>query len=238
MRNRKSILLLLLVLVGIQPVAVATAAVLTTAEMKEVFLDLTSKDSPWPPEQLQVDSFHAQPATMVVPAGKREYRPLSLQHSKYLGRKTFKLAVLIDGKESGTIRLSGDLHLYGEVACTTRTVDRNQTLSQNDITMVRRDISLLGNDLVHQLTAAIGKRISTSLQPGDIIRASYLDEPPLVKRGDMVTIVAQTAGLRVTAPGKAKKTGARGEVIRVKNLMSRKYIFAKVIAAGVVQVKF
>jgi len=238
MQTGKFVILIMLTFAAFSAAAVADATTLTTAEMKGIFHDLTSKDAPWPPEQLQVDSFQAQPATMLLPAGKREYRSLSRQHPKYLGRKTVKLAVMVNGKEIGIIKMSGDLHLYGEIACTTRSLDRYETVTANDIKMVRRDISMLGDDLIQQPTDIIGKRLTTSLQPGDILRAAHLDEPPLVKRGDMVTIVAQTPGLRATAPGEAKKTGAKGDIIRVKNLMSRKYIFAKVIAAGVVQVKF
>lgn len=238
MRTCKLLILTLLLLVGIQPATFAAATVLTTAELKGVFHDLTSTNAPWPPEQLQVDGFTAQPTSLTLPAGKIEYRPISPQHPKYLGRKVLKLAVLVDGKEAGIIRMTGDLHLYGQVACTTRSIARHETLSENDIKMVRRDITLLGDDLVRRMTEIIGKRATTSLQPGDVLRASYLDEPPLVRRGDLVTIVAQTPGLRATAPGEAKKTGGRGEIIRVKNLMSRKYILAKIVATGVVQVKF
>lgn len=216
----------------------AAAKVLTTEEMKGVFHELTCKNAPWPQEQLQVDGFTAEPASLDIPAGKIEYRANNPQYPNYLGRKTLNLTVLVDGKDAGNIKMNGNLRLYDKVACTTRRLGRNETLTQSDIKMVRRDITMLGDDLVRKQSTAIGKQISTSLQPGDIIRTSRLDDPPLVKRGELITIVAQTEDLRITAPGEAKRTGAQGDIIRVKNLMSRKTLFAKVIADGIVQVEF
>ncbi len=238
MRTSKLTIMILLLLASTLQASFATAKVLSTEEMQAIFHEQTSKNAPWPQEQLQVDSFAAQPASLIIPEGKIEYRLLNQQHPKYLGRKVVKLAVLVNGKQAGIIKMFGDLHLYGKIACTSRSISRHEKLTAKDIKMIRRDITMLGDDLVRQQSQAIGKQITTSLQPGAIIRESHLEDPPLIMRGDLVTIVAKTPNLRATAPGKAKRTGAQGEIIRVKNLMSRKYIFAKVIANGVVQVEF
>ena len=239
MRNGKpAILTLLLIACTLLPATLAAARVLTTEEMKGVFHSLTCKNAPWPLAQLQVDSFTAQPESLNLPAGKIEYQSTSQPYPNYLGRKALNLTVLVDGKEAGSVKMIGNLRLYGKVACTTRRLSRHEQLTESDIKMVRRDITMLGDDLIREQAAAIGKQTSTSLQPGDIIRSSHLDEPPLVKRGELVTIIAQTSGLRATAPGEAKRTGAKGDIIRVKNLMSRKTLLAKVIADGIVQVEF
>ncbi|MDH4321110.1 MAG: flagellar basal body P-ring formation chaperone FlgA, partial [Desulfobulbaceae bacterium] len=228
----------MLILACLLQARMTTAAVLTTAAMKGIFRELTCANAPWPKEQLVVADFNAQPATLTLPDGTIGYRTNNQPHPNYLGRKALTIAILVDGKEAATVRMTGDLHLYGEIACTTRRIGRHELLTAKDIKMLRRDITTLGDDLVRQPTAAIGKRLTTALQPGDILRTTHLDEPPLVNRGDMVTIVVQTPGLRASAPGEAKKTGGRGDIIRVKNLMSRKYILAKVIDAGVVRAEF
>jgi len=236
--RRDAILIPLFLLACLFQTSPVTGAVLTTATMQGVFHDLTCANAPWPKEQLQVEDFTAQPATLNLPDGKISYRPINPPAPKYLGRKALNIAVLVDGTEAAVVRMSGDLRLYGEIACTTRRIGRQERLTEKDLKMIRLDITMLGDDLVRQPTDAIGKRLTTALQPGDIVRTAHLDEPPLVNRGDLVTIVAQTAGLRASAPGEAKKTGTRGEIIQVKNLMSRKNIFAKIVGAGVVRVEF
>ncbi|MDH3360630.1 MAG: flagellar basal body P-ring formation chaperone FlgA [Desulfobulbaceae bacterium] len=236
--GKPATLILLLIACTLLQANFATARVVTMEEMKDVFHDLTCKNAPWPKEQLQVESFTAQPTSLDLPAGKIEYQATSKPYPNYIGRKALNVMILVNGKEAGAVNMIGDLRLYGEIACTTRRLKRHEKLTANDIKMVRRDITMLGDDLIRQQKNAIGKQTTKSLQPGDIIRTSQLDEPPMVKRGEMVTIVAQAADIRITAPGEAKKNGAMGDIIKVKNLMSRKYIFAKVIADKIVQVTF
>jgi flagella basal body P-ring formation protein FlgA len=61
---------------------------------------------------------------------------------------------------------------------------------------------------------------------------------PIVKRGDMVTILAESGGLRVSVPGKILEKGYKGQLVQVQNTMSRKKIYAKVINDATVMVDF
>jgi len=54
----------------------------------------------------------------------------------------------------------------------------------------------------------------------------------------MVLIIAESEGLKVTALGKAKEKGRRGEMIRVLNIDSRKSIYARVLDSSRVKVDF
>mgnify|MGYP003501331045 FL=1 len=68
------------------------------------------------------------------------------------------------------------------------------------------------------------------------MNAGLLDLPPLVKRGQTVTILSATQGLEVRATGEALADGTSGETIRVRNLLTRKVIQATVQDAGLVRV--
>ena len=54
----------------------------------------------------------------------------------------------------------------------------------------------------------------------------------------MVTILAESGGLRVTAPGKVLEKGYLGELIRVQNAMSKRQIHARVVNNSTVVVDF
>ena len=62
--------------------------------------------------------------------------------------------------------------------------------------------------------------------------------PPLVKRGDMVVIVAEAEGLKVTAIGEVKSAGRLGERVKVVNLDSDKRLSARVMDNKTVKVEF
>jgi flagella basal body P-ring formation protein FlgA len=60
----------------------------------------------------------------------------------------------------------------------------------------------------------------------------------LVKRGDLVVIIAESKGLKITTRGQVKKKGRLGEQIPVVNLDSNKVLYARVIDANTVKVDF
>jgi flagella basal body P-ring formation protein FlgA len=73
---------------------------------------------------------------------------------------------------------------------------------------------------------------------GTVLRPDLLEFPPLVKRGDRVRIVLESAGLRISAFGQAKQKGAQGEMIPVVNLDSNKVIHARVVDSHTVRIEF
>jgi flagella basal body P-ring formation protein FlgA len=70
------------------------------------------------------------------------------------------------------------------------------------------------------------------------LSTDLVELPPLVKRGDLVTIIARLEGLKITTLGEVKRKGRQGERIPVLNIDSRKVIFARVIDANTVAVEF
>ena len=208
---------------------------LDSAEFEKIFRELVTHNAPWPKNDLAIAKFSVKPASLRVPPGTVSYRLLNQTHSERLGSKMLYVAVLVDGQEIDRIKMKGVLQLYGEVVCITKQLDRNALLTMEDVTIIRRDISKLDTRMVTSKEQAIGKQLKTSLRPGSILYSHLLANPPLVKRGDLVTIVARSGQVRVSTPGEVRNKGALGELIRVKNLMSRREIFARVLGAGLVE---
>lgn len=229
-----------LVLLAALPAAATggPAKILGTPEFSALFQKIVGKHTSFPPRNLEIANFTAEPPTLTVPDGRLGYRLLNQVHGAHLGRKTLLVAILVHGKEYGPIRMDGDLRLYGEVACAAKSMDGNHLLSATDIHTVRRDVTFLGPGVVTDAAAAVGKLLTVSVQPGTVLYTRYLKKPPLVKRGDLVTILARAGGLEVKASGRARDPGAKGDLIRVKNLMSRQIVEARVEKPGLVEVDF
>lgn len=215
--------------------AAGGAITLHTADLEAIFKDIVSTDSPWARNDLETGGFTAQPATISLSDTAFTYQLLSPASTSKPGRKNLLIALLVNGKEEGRIKMSGDLFLYGPVVCATRKLERHQTLTADDCTVVRRNISMLDPAILTKAEEAIGKQLKTALQAGAVLYSQQLENPPLVKRGDLVTIMAQTGAVRVTVPGEVRETGALGDLVRVKNLMSRREIHARVLDGGLVE---
>jgi len=76
------------------------------------------------------------------------------------------------------------------------------------------------------------------MSPKEVFRTDIVELPPMVKRNDRVSIVAESESLRITAVGEVKESGSRGERVKVVNLNSNKEIFARVLDSKTVRVEF
>jgi flagella basal body P-ring formation protein FlgA len=65
-----------------------------------------------------------------------------------------------------------------------------------------------------------------------------VEVPPLIRRGDVVRIIAESNTFRISTKGEAKEDGGKGERIRLVNLRSKKNIYAEVVDPGTVRVQF
>ncbi len=237
-------LCLLLVLLSFVPPAAgagteaADQRLLTASELQEIFRELMEDGLPPRVQEITVENFSSRPARIVLPAGELLCRPAGMADASTPGRKTLVVALHVNNEKQGEVTLAGDLHFWGTVVLLARPLARRALLGEQDITTDFRDISMLGEDLITDPQQVIGKKLKKGLRQGALLFAGLLDTPNIVKRGDRVTILSRRAGLEVTVPGEAKDAGAAGEMVRVKNSMSRRVVPARVVAAGLVQVDY
>lgn len=74
-----------------------------------------------------------------------------------------------------------------------------------------------------------GARTTRPLRAGEVVYSSYVIRPPLLRRGDMVTLVARIGGVQVTAVGKVLRPAGRGERVQVRNMRSKQILQATVV---------
>lgn len=223
------------------PLPGQTAETIATPELaalENIFSEVVLKDSPWPREDLQITNFNVRPLAMRLPVGAFDYRITQKPNDSRPGKKNVTAAILQEGKEQGQVKMSGDLRLFGTVVSTTKRLHRNEIITNDDITAKRQDISMLDGGLIQDPKQAVGQKLKTSLPAGAILYTQTIDAPSLVNRGERVTIVAKSQAIEITAPGEAKNSGALGEMVRVKNLTSRREIQARVTGVGVVEAEF
>ena len=208
------------------------------AALENIFTEVVLKDSPWPKEDVQITNFSVRPLAMALPVGAFDYRITQKPNDSRPGRKNVSATILQEGNEQGQVKMSGDLRLFGTVVNTTKRLNRNEIIGSDDIATKRQDISMLDADPIQDPKLAVGQKLKLSLPAGAILYAQNLDSPPLVSRGDRVTIMAKSQAIQITTPGEARNSGALGEMVRVKNLTSRREIQARVLSPGVVEAEF
>lgn len=111
-------------------------------------------------------------------------------------------------------------------------------LTAEDVSIQKQDIALAGGQYVKSIDDLFGKKLRASVRAGAPIRGDQLVNVPVVVNGQMVTIILERPGLRISVAGRAKSAGAVGDLIRVQNLSSNREIPARVIDSSTVEVGF
>jgi flagella basal body P-ring formation protein FlgA len=120
------------------------------------------------------------------------------------------------------------------VAVAAGPVAPNEPLTPEQVTLERRDVSALA-DPISLPGDAVGQSSRRTLRAGDILRASQLAAPLLVRRGDQVVMLARRDGIEVSTSGEALDAGGRGALVRVRNSGSGQVVRMRVTGAGTVE---
>ncbi len=173
-----------------------------------------------------------------VPAGKVTFQLFHKDQRKLGGQVGITALVRVDGVEARKVRISGWVDVFDSVVCISRNLKRGEIIQEDDLYLSRKNISRLPSTILTEKGKAIGLMVKHQIRAETPLKEWMLVRAPIVKRGDVVTILAESGGLRVSVPGKILEKGYKGQLVRVQNTMSRKKIYAKVINDATVMVDF
>ena len=171
-----------------------------------------------------------------LPPGQVSYRfvPQSSSNPTYLSGAFF---FSVDGKEAGRARVSAQIDLTIEALVATRSLAKGHILDEADLSLTMVPYSQAKGALTDP-AQAIGSTLKTNLTAGDPVKDRNLTKSIMVKRGEVVTIIAQQGGLTVTAAGQARQDGSLGDTISIMNLASKKTVTGRVIGPAQVEIAF
>ncbi len=175
------------------------------------------------------------PLPFMVPTGELSVDVIPAT-PKVLGSRRFSLVYKIDNKTVKNISIRGTLEALASVAVLTQNVKRGAILNPAMVELQTKDLSKLRAPCTN-LREVLGKRLTRSLRSGSILDLSSIDFPPLIHKGQFVKMVVNHNGMYLTASGIASMNGKLNQTIRVLNTGSRKEIFCRVAAPGIVEVQ-
>lgn len=176
--------------------------------------------------------------SLKLPDGTIDYEVVAPQ--KWEGWGNITITVLARQKERvlRNIPVRVDVEALADAVVSVRQIEHGSTISAADLTLQKRELTQSSHIGVRSIDEATGKKARTTIRANQPVRADQIERVPLVKSGQMVTIVAETGVFKISVTGKAHSSGAAGDIIRVQNLTSLKEIPAKVIDGSTVQVAF
>lgn len=173
-----------------------------------------------------------------LPEGAIEYEIVAPQ--QWEGWGNVSIAVMARQKDRllRNIPVRIEVEAVADMVVALHQIEHGELVSAADIVLQKREITQSSHLALRVIDEVIGKKARIILRANQPVRADQVEKVPLVKSGQMVTIIAENEVIKITDFGKARSSGAEGDTIRVQNLSSLKEISARVISATTVQVAF
>jgi flagellar basal body P-ring formation protein FlgA len=150
-------------------------------------------------------------------------------------RSNLTVGVRCNGSSPWTVYVPVKITMMRPVVVLTRPVARGALLTAQDIDVDIRDVG--SNTAYFEDPAAVlGKVLTRAGSAGQTLNPAHLANSTAVKRGQQVSLVANSNGILVRITGTAMADAAIGDRLKVKNNSSARVVEGTVLADGSVDV--
>ncbi|NBX03032.1 MAG: flagella basal body P-ring formation protein FlgA [Alphaproteobacteria bacterium] len=124
--------------------------------------------------------------------------------------------------------IGGRYEEVAELPVLKRAVRAEDVIKDEDIELRDYPLSRVHGDVVSDLAALVGKSPLRSISAGRPIRDAEISAPNVVNKNSIVQMRYTTAGMQITTSGQVQTDGGVGQVVAVRNLTSKKVVYAVV----------
>jgi len=135
------------------------------------------------------------------------------------------------------VRITGQVHNMVHVPTLKKSLQKGEVISEDDIHWMTMREDRIQRNGVTDISSLIGKATKRRLSAEKLISANDVQDPILVEKGSIVTILLRKPGISLSAQGRAMEHGSDGETIRIVNTNTSRTIEAKVVGSGTVTVQ-
>jgi flagellar basal body P-ring formation protein FlgA len=210
---------------------------ITKKMIEDIVISFLDNKIPWDKNRVRVKLIQTS-ENLILPDMPYSYRVITPNKTSYLGTVSLSVVFDVHGQSSKKAWATVKIEVETDAIVVRKPLNRNQTIEKDDVNVISMDMADLPSNYISSLEDVVGKRTLRAMNPKEVFRTDIVELPPMVKRNDRVSIVAESGSLRITAVGEVKESGSRGERVKVVNLSSNKEIFARVLDPKTVRVEF
>jgi flagella basal body P-ring formation protein FlgA len=219
------------------PTAATAGTLVNEGELRRVIGDFLAQKTKHLDAQVTVKRIGIS-GDLKLPPGKPSFEVIAPERWEGWGNASLALIVRVDDRVLRNLTVQVEVEALAEMVIATRTLERGEVVGESDVALARRDLAHLQGRYCRNRAEVIGMRMKSAVRANSPLRGDYLERVPIVKSGQLVTIVVENDAVRITASGRAKGSGALGETIAVQNLASQKELAGQVVNATTVKVDF
>ena len=187
-------------------------------------------------DALEIRLMQAPDKVLADPKVQDPIRVDRLEWSESSGRFTLFASVAV---ELGTepLILSGIATEMVEVIALAQPLRRGDILRQEDVDVIRLPRSKVPAGAIADAGEIVGKEARGNLRAAAPLSRKDFQQPILVRKGEKITVTFEMPGMKLSSRAQAMDDGAKGDVIDVMNLTSRRIVPATITSRGHVRVQ-
>jgi len=218
-----------------ETVVIRDAQTVTAKRIRRVVREYLEKEVPWRSDEVEIGRITV-PRNLLLPAGKIAWQVVPQPHTDFLGNTPLRVILSASG-EKKEIWVNVDIRVYVPVVTARHPIARLSEIDANDVAVERKNLAGMHSDYFSSIKDLVGTRSRSFIRVGEPIRKNQVEIPPVVRRGDLVTLEVENSLLRIIARGKVLENGIPGALVRVQNIASKKEVYGKVVDAGTVRIE-
>lgn len=169
--------------------------------------------------------------------GKPEVLVRRLSGRPLRGPTVLRAEIRLAGRTERVMSVTADVRYFRPVLVATRNIRRGEKLLADLFEVQERDVTRL-RDGYFDLDAVLeGMQARRPLGFNDILSRDHVQKIPVVRRGDVLSLVLEAGNMQITTRATALKAGGVGDRIRVRNADSGKILEGVVADARTVEVR-
>lgn len=209
-------------------ISIARASVrITNEQIETIYKEFILSHSPWNANDLQIHRIYFSDAP-ALPLGQMSHEVIADPLERFFGNVTVTIQFFVDGEKERSVRVTGKVDLFQNVVHALKPVNRNDVIRESDLEFQRINVADDPDRFATRVEQVVGKQLLRAVGVHQPISLADLDQPTVVKRGGIVTIVYLDGGLKLTAKGEANGDACVGDTIKVTNLMTHRIAICQV----------
>jgi len=151
---------------------------------------------------------------------------------------SFNVSVKATGEHGTTkdIDVEGFVYQLTNIPVLDQNIRNGIIIREHNVKMLKLRQNSLNENVALSMNDLIGMTPRRMVQSDRPVRLADLEKPQIVEKGEIITLTLNEGPLSLTAKGRALDAGAKGDVIRVMNLSSKRTIEGLVSAPQRVEI--
>lgn len=191
----------------------------------------------WPAQDFSMQ-ITVPPGDVVVAQGTLVIRPSLPNFTSPADRFFVSVGLEVDGRVARYVSVELTVEASAIVAVASRPLARGDAITPGDARFERRRVGADWRRYVTSERELLGKAVAVSVPEGAVISPNMLNDRMLVKRGDIVNLVARAGRVEVFAVGESRGAGRLGDRVEVINRSSGRVVVGEIAGDKTIRVNY